>query len=52
MGRIADSLQARGQLDEALRIYQEESLPVLERLGDILALAIVKKRIADLSGQP
>jgi hypothetical protein len=34
-GRIADILQARGQLDEALRIRQEEELPVYERLGDV-----------------
>jgi phosphopentomutase len=33
MGKIADILQARGQLDEALRIRQEEELPVLNALA-------------------
>jgi hypothetical protein len=35
MGQIADILQARGDLDEALRIRREEELPVYERLGDV-----------------
>ena len=35
MGQIADILQARGELDEALRIRREEELPVYERLGDV-----------------
>ncbi|MGJ4953904.1 tetratricopeptide repeat protein, partial [Bradyrhizobium sp. HKCCYLS20291] len=34
MGKIADILSARGDLDEALRIRKEELLPVFERLGD------------------
>jgi hypothetical protein len=33
MGKIADILQARGQLDEALRIRREEELPVYQKLG-------------------
>ena len=33
MGKIADMLYARGDLDEALRIRREEQLPVYERLG-------------------
>jgi phosphopentomutase len=48
MGKIADVLQARGQLDEALRIHQEELLPVYERLGDVHAKAITMGRIADI----
>jgi hypothetical protein len=48
MGQIADVLQARGQLDEALRIRQEEELPVYERLGDVRAKAITMGRIADI----
>jgi phosphopentomutase len=48
MGRIADILKARGQLDEALRIYQEEELPVYERLGDVRSKAITMGRIADI----
>ncbi len=38
MGKIADILQARGQLDEALRIHEEELLPVAEQLKDVDAL--------------
>jgi hypothetical protein len=46
MGQIADVLQARGQLDEALRIRQEEELPVYERLGDVREKAITMGKIA------
>ncbi|MFD2233224.1 CHAT domain-containing protein, partial [Phaeospirillum tilakii] len=35
MGKIADILQARGELDAALKIRQEEELPVYDRLGDV-----------------
>ena len=35
LGKIADVLAARGELDEALRIRREELLPVFERLGDV-----------------
>ena len=48
MGKIADVLQARGQLDEALRIRQEEELPVYERLGDVRSKAITMGKIADI----
>jgi tetratricopeptide (TPR) repeat protein len=48
MGRIAEILQARGQLDEALRIYQEEALPVYERLGDVRSKAVAMGQIADI----
>ena len=47
-GRIADILEARGELDEALRIRTEEELPVHERLGDLRALAVAKGKIADI----
>ena len=47
-GRIADILQARGELDKALRIRIEEELPVYERLGDVRACAIAQARIADI----
>jgi tetratricopeptide (TPR) repeat protein len=40
--------QARGQLDEALRIRQEEELPVYERLGDVRSRAVTLGRIADV----
>lgn len=38
-------LQARGQLDEALRIRREEQLPVFERLGDGYARAVTRWKI-------
>ncbi len=47
-GKIADILQARGQLDEALRIRTEDQLPVLERLGEVRSIAITKGKIADI----
>ena len=45
-GRIADILQSRGELDEALRIRQEEELPVYERLGDVRSCAATMGNIA------
>ena len=48
MGQIADILQARGQLDEALRIRQEEQLPIYERLGDVREKAVTMGKIADI----
>jgi tetratricopeptide (TPR) repeat protein len=47
-GQIADILQARGQLDEALKIRNEEQLPVYERLGDVRERAVTMGRIADI----
>ena len=47
-GRIADIMQDRGQLEEALRVRTEEQLPVFERLGDARSLAITRGRIADI----
>jgi hypothetical protein len=40
MGKIADVHQARGQLDEALRIRRRRSYPSIERLGDVHAKAV------------
>ena len=48
LGQIADVLQARGQLDEALRIRQEEELPTYERLGDVRSRAVTLGKIADV----
>jgi tetratricopeptide (TPR) repeat protein len=48
MGQIADIFQARGQLDEALRIRREEALPVYERLGDVREKAVTMGQIADI----
>ena len=47
-GRIADVLQARGELDEALRLYQGEILPSFQRLGDVRSEAVTQGRIADV----
>ena len=48
MSYVADVHQARGQLDEALRIWCEDVLPVVERLGDVLGKAAILGRIADV----
>jgi hypothetical protein len=48
MGKVADILQARGQLDEVLRIRLEEELPVYERLGDVRSKAVTQGNIADI----
>ncbi|MFO1205936.1 MAG: hypothetical protein U1E63_09470 [Burkholderiales bacterium] len=48
MGRIADILQTRGELDEALRIRREEELPVYKQLGDVHARAVTMGKIADI----
>ncbi|MBI3268740.1 MAG: hypothetical protein HYZ53_06940 [Planctomycetes bacterium] len=47
-GQIADLLQARGQLDQALRIRKQEELPVYERLGDVRSRAVTMGKIADI----
>ncbi|MDI1434794.1 NB-ARC domain-containing protein [Polyangium sorediatum] len=44
----ADILEARGELDEALRIRQQELLPVFERLGDVRERAVTLGKIADI----
>ena len=45
---VYERLQARGDLDEALRIRREEQIPVFERLGDVRSLAITRGKIADI----
>jgi hypothetical protein len=45
-GLAADILQARGELDEALRIYNTEVLPVYERLGDTRMLVVDRANLA------
>ena len=40
LGKIADILEKRGDLDEALRIRNEEQLPVFEKLGDVRSLLV------------
>ena len=47
-GQIADILESRGDLDEALRIRKEEELPVYERLGAVRERAVTMGQIADI----
>jgi len=47
-GRLADILEVRGELDEALRIRSEEQLPVYERLGDVRETALTQGKLADI----
>ena len=47
-GFVADILQARGQLDEALKIRNEEQLPVYERLGDVREHAVTMHWISQI----
>jgi tetratricopeptide (TPR) repeat protein len=47
-GSIADILEARGDLDAALKIRTEEELPTYEKLGDVRSLAVTKGSIADI----
>ena len=49
-GRIADILQARGQLDEALNTLNE-TLPVYEKLGDVHSLLVGRAKLAMLLWQ-
>ena len=47
-GLIADIFQDRGQLDEALKIRQNEEMPVYERIGDVRSRAITLGQITDI----
>jgi hypothetical protein len=47
-GLRAGILQARGELDEALRILREDALPVYARLGDVREKAVTMGKIADI----
>ena len=47
-GRIADILQERGQLDDALRIFEQQVLPSFEALNLPAELVRVRARIAEL----
>jgi tetratricopeptide (TPR) repeat protein len=48
LGKIADILETRGQLDEALKIRTEEQLPVYKQLGDERSRAVTMGQIADI----
>ncbi|MFI6009534.1 CHAT domain-containing protein [Streptomyces sp. NPDC051243] len=50
-GKIAEILQQRGEIDEALRIRREVELPVFERLGDPREVAVTWGDIADMLEQ-
>ena len=50
-GQIADILQQRGEINEALRIRREEQLPVFERLGNVRGRAVTMGQIADILQQ-
>ncbi|MFF4270439.1 CHAT domain-containing protein [Streptomyces sp. NPDC001536] len=47
-GKIADILQQRGEVDEALRIRHEVTLPAFERIGDTREAAVTLGKIADI----
>ncbi len=48
LGWIANILVVRGQLDEALRIHQDEILPVVKQLGDVKGQAVTMGKVADI----
>jgi len=48
LGLIADIHEARGELDEAMRIRLDEVLPVFERLGEVRERAVTLGKIADI----
>ena len=45
---VADLERVRGELNEALRIYEQEELPVYRRLGDVRSVAVTQGQIADI----
>ncbi len=47
-GRITDIPEVRGQVEEALRIYERNVLQDVEALGDPAQIECVRKRIASL----
>ena len=48
LDELATLLTEVGRPDEALRIRQEEELPVYERLGDVRSRAVTLGRVADM----
>ncbi|MFO0891505.1 MAG: hypothetical protein U0790_20480 [Isosphaeraceae bacterium] len=49
MGRIADVLQARGEQEEALRIWRDEVLPAFQKLRNPQLIAQAQIRLGFLS---
>ena len=47
-GRIANMLQSRGELDDALAIRREKEIPVFETLGDAIKLVIARDQVAEI----
>ncbi|HUH08332.1 MAG TPA: CHAT domain-containing protein, partial [Egibacteraceae bacterium] len=47
-GQIADILEARGELDETLRIRREEQLPVYDLLGELRERTLTMGKIAGI----
>ena len=47
-GRIANMLQTRGRLDEALRVRFDREIPVFEAIGDSRKLAIALGQVAEI----
>ncbi|MCP4896911.1 MAG: hypothetical protein GY906_08035, partial [bacterium] len=47
-GKIADIMQVRGKLDDALRLLREEVLEAFERLGDVRSKAVTQGQIANI----
>ena len=45
---VAELERLRGEVDEALRILQQDSLPALEQLGSVRDVAVIRGRIADI----
>lgn len=43
LGNIANILARRGEVDEALTIYQDKVLPTLDRLGDVHGRAVIER---------
>jgi tetratricopeptide (TPR) repeat protein len=48
LDELATLLANIGELDEALRIRREETLPVIEKLGDVRSRAVTLGKIADV----
>jgi hypothetical protein len=48
MGRIADIMEQRGELDEALQIHLKERLPMVVRLRDVDSIAHIRSSCAQL----
>ena len=45
---VAELKLLRGDVDEALRIREQEQLPVYRRLGDVREIAVCQRKIADI----